>query len=379
MLDISKREISRLAARLEPVWSALATPLDRYIATAAFRAFILVAGALTALFSLLEFVEQLASVGEGRYSLLDAFIYVLLTAPSRVLQVTPVSMLIGCLLALGAFGRNSELTALRSVGISESRIIGSVLKLAVPIILVLFLIAEFVVPPAQELAQTQRQAALSTSTTDRDYSSFWAQGEHQYLNVQRFRGAEGAEDIDIYAFADDGSLTSFVHADQADIHPDGTWLLVGVLRKTIDGSDFQTERLASLPWRSFVSSAQIQLLTLPPEAMPPVALFRYVRDLARNHQQGLRYEQELWRKISIPLSMIAMIMASAPFVFAPPRGQSIGQQITIGAIVGIVFSLFQQIAGHLDLLLDLNPAAAALVPSLLLMGLSVYLFRRAHR
>ncbi|GGF47381.1 LPS export ABC transporter permease LptG [Aliidongia dinghuensis] len=361
------------------MWSALATPLDRYIATAAFRAFILVAGALTALFSLLEFVEQLASVGEGRYSLLDAFIYVLLTAPSRVLQVTPVSMLIGCLLALGAFGRNSELTALRSVGISESRIIGSVLKLAVPIILVLFLIAEFVVPPAQELAQTQRAAALSTSTTDRDYSSFWAQGEHQYLNVQRFRGSEGAEDIDIYAFADDGSLTSFVHADQADIHPDGTWLLVGVLRKTIDGSDFQTERLASLPWRSFVSSAQIQLLTLPPEAMPPVALFRYVRDLARNHQQGLRYEQELWRKISIPLSMIAMIMASAPFVFAPPRGQSIGQQITIGAIVGIVFSLFQQIAGHLDLLLDLNPAAAALVPSLLLMGLSVYLFRRAHR
>ena len=370
---------ARSMARLRAVWSFMVTPLDRYIEVAAFRAIILVAGALTALFSLLEFVEQLASVGEGSYGLSDAFVYVLLTAPSRLLQVTPVSMLIGSLLALGVLARNSELTALRSLGISESRIIGSVLKLAVPIIIVLFLVAEFVVPPAQQLAQTQRTAALASSLSDNADSSFWTQGDHQYLNVQHFLAATAAEDIDIYTFADDGSLTDFVHADRADIRPDGTWLLRDVMKKIVDGSDFRNEHLDTLPWHSFVSSAQIQLLLLPPETMPPVALFHYVRDLARHHQQGPRYEQELWRKISIPLSIVAMIMVAAPFVFGPPRGQSTGQQVTIGAIVGIVFSLAQQIAGHLDLLLDLNPAAAALVPSLLLMGLAVYLFRRAHR
>ena len=51
----------------------------------------------------------------------------------------------------------------------------------------------------------------------------------------------------------------------------------------------------------------------------------------------------------------------------------------IGAIFGIVFSLSQQIADYLALLLDLNPAIPALVPSLLLMVLAFYLFRRAHR
>jgi len=355
----------------------MVTPLDRYIEVAAFRTFILVAGALTAVFSVLEFVEQLASVGEGRYGLLDALTYVLLTAPSRLVQVTPVSMLLGCLLALGALARNSELTALHSLGISESRIIGSVLKLAVPIIFVLFLLAEFIVPPAQQLAQTQRTAALASSTSASSDSSFWTQGDHQYLNVQHFEGAIAAKGIDIYAFADDGSLTSFIHAVRADIGPDSTWLLTDVLRKNVEGSDFETERLPSLSWHSFVSSEQIQLLLLPPETMPPVALFRYVRDLARHNQQGLRYEQELWRKINIPLSIVAMIMVSAPFVFGPPREQGTGQQIAIGGIVGIGFSLTQQITGHINLLLGLDPAAFTLLPSLLLMGLAIYL-RRAH-
>jgi lipopolysaccharide export system permease protein len=111
--------------------------------------------------------------------------------------------------------------------------------------------------------------------------------------------------------------------------------------------------------------------------MPPIALYRYVRHLEQQHQQAVRYEQELWRKVSIPLSLIAMIMIATPFVFGSPRARSTGYQIMIGAGFGIVFSLCQQIAGHLDLLLDLNPAAIALAPSLLLMALAGYLFRRA--
>ena len=369
----------RLMARLRALWLKSATPVDRYIGTAALRAIVLVAAALTALFSLLEFVEQLSSVGEGTYGLSDALAYVLLTAPSRLLQVTPVSMLLGCLLALGVFARNSELIAFQSLGISEVRIIGAVLKLAVPIVVVLFLMAEFVIPPAQQLAQSQRTAALASTTPERGDSSFWARGDHEYLNVQRFDSARVAKNIDIYAFADDGSLTSFVHAERADIEPDGTWSLGDVMRKRVEGSEFSTDRLDTLVWPSFVSASQIRFLMLPPEFMPPVALYRYVQELAQHHQQAIRYEQEFWRKVSIPFSIVAMILIAAPFVFGPPRAQSTGRQITIGAVFGIVFSLSQQIAGHLGLLLDFNPVIAALAPSLMLIALASHLFRHVRR
>ena len=72
-----------------------ATMLSRYVSLATLKAFALAAAALTGLLSLLELVEQLASVGQGRYRLTDAFVYVLLTAPGRFLQVTPMAMLLG--------------------------------------------------------------------------------------------------------------------------------------------------------------------------------------------------------------------------------------------------------------------------------------------
>jgi len=353
---------------------------DRYIEAAVFRAFGLVAAALSALFSLLEFVDQLSFVGQGHYRLIDALVYVLLTVPSRLLQVTPVSMLLGCLLALGTLARNSELTALRSLGISEGRIVGSVLKLVVPIVVVLFLMAEFVIPPAQQLAQTQRLSALSTSAPSlSDAGGFWAQGDGQYLNVGQFDEGGVPKDIEIYAFAEDGSLQSFIHADRADIRPDGTWLLSDVLRKRIYLSQFQTEHLASLAWHSFMPRQQTELLMLPPESMPPVALYRYVRALERRHQQAERYEQELWTKASIPVALAAMVMIAGLFAFGSLRAQSTGHQIAFGVILGVVLSLGQQIASYLALLLDLNPAVATLAPPLLLlMVLVAWFFHRAR-
>jgi lipopolysaccharide export system permease protein len=185
--------------------------------------------------------------------------------------------------------------------------------------------------------------------------------------------------VDIFSFDADGNLKGFVHAARAEIRPDGNWLLTGVVQKRLNGSEFKTDRLPRLLWHAFLPPNQSQSLVLPPESMAPTELYRYVRDLAVRHQQALRYEQELWAKISIPLSILAMIMISVPFVFGSPRMQSTGRQITIGAICGMVFVLVQQIASRLDLLLNLNPAVTALGPPLLLMALAVYLFRRQHR
>ncbi len=339
---------------------------------------ILVAIGLTALFSLLEFVEQLASVGQGHYHLSDALFYVVLTAPARLLRVTPVSMLLGCLMALGALARGSELTAMRSLGISEGRIIGAAIALALPVIALLFLIAQFVVPPAQQRAKALRLSVLSPSAIYRGENSFWAQSHHEYLNVQQFGDTDAPQVIDIFTFAANGQLKSFVHAGRAEIRPGGLWLLSGVTRKRVIASQFYTEHLATLDWRSFLSRKQIRLLMLSPQDMPPLALYRYVRQLERQHRPAIRFEQDLWARVSIPLTIIAMVMIAGPFAFARPRAQNAGQLIMIGTVFGVIFTLIQQIIDRLEMLLDLNPMAAACAPPLLLMALAILLFTRAH-
>jgi lipopolysaccharide export system permease protein len=353
------------------------TLLERYIQVATLKALALVSAGLTSLFSLLELVDQLHDVGKGRYRLIDALMYVLLTAPARLLELMPATALLACLFALGTLATRSELTVMRSSGISPYRIVGWVFKLAGVAVLLLFLAAEFVIPPAQELAQSERASRLSSAEALRSTDSFWAQGEHQYLNVRRFTHGDVPSDIYLYEFAPTGELKTVVQADRADVRPDGTWLLEGVSRKRFSGTGIETDRLATLAWHPFLRPRQASLLILPPESMQPIELYQYVRELERRHEPPARYAQELWAKIDIPLAMAAMILIAVPFVFGSLRTRSTGQRVLIGAMIGIVFSLVQQITTYLGLLLNLSPALTATMPSFLLMALALYLFRRA--
>jgi lipopolysaccharide export system permease protein len=355
------------------------TLLDRYIQAAAVKTLVLVSAGLTALFSLLELVDQLHDVGKGQYRLIDAMVYVLLTAPARLLQLMPVSMLLASLFALGALASHNELTAMRATGVSPRRIVGSVFKVAGLVLAVLFLAAQFVIPPAEQHAQTERVSRLQSSSEPvRVENGLWAEGEDQYLNVRRFAHGNVPEDIYIYDFAANRKLQRFIHAAGAEVRPDGTWLLRGVVRKEFHDSGIETEHLAWLSWHSFLRPQQVSLLILPPESMQPVELYRYVSDLERRHLPAARYAQELWAKVDIPLAMAAMIMIAVPFALGPLRTHGTGQRIMIGAMIGIVFSLVEQITRYLGLLLDLSPALTATLPSFTLMAVALYLFRRAH-
>jgi len=290
-----------------------------------------------------------------------------------------LSMLLGTLFALGSLASHNELTVMRATGLSPRRIIGSVFKLAGPVVVVLFVAAQFVIPGAEQLAQAERTSRLAAASAPlRTGDSFWAQGGNAFVNVRRFDHGNVPADVYIYMFGTDGSLTTFLHAARADVRPDGTWLLSDVLRKRFSNTGSEADRLRALSWHSFLRPRQIPLLILPPESMPPVGLYQYVRELERRHQPAARYAQELWAKIDIPIAMAAMILIAVPFVLGPLRTHGTGQRIVIGALIGIVFSLIQQIAAYLGELSTVAPALTAIGPSLLTMAIALYLYRRAH-
>ena len=351
---------------------------DRYVGRTVLSAFLIIAAGLTALFSLLGFVEQLGLVGQGHYRTLDALAYAILTAPTRLLQLAPVSMLLATLLGLGRLARGSELTAFRSFGVSEARIIVAVMKLCAPVLLVLFLLAQFVIPPAQLAAQRQQAAALGNALLGLSGGGFWVARDLNFLNVQGFSGGDTLRGMSAYSFNPNGTLQTYLQAERAQIKPDGRWLLSDVLRKHDQGARIVTDRLPNLDWKPFLSSRQLQLLALPVGSMPPVALYAYIRQLKRLHEPAQLYEQAFWSIVATPLSLIGMTLIAAPFVFGSQRSGTAGRQIVIGALVGIIFVLAQQITGYVGLLLDLHPAFFALAPSVLLLGLGLWLLDRGE-
>ena len=98
---------------------------------------------------LFTYLGELGSLKDN-YNAWQAFLYVLWGAPSYLYEILPVAALIGSVLGLGALASNSELIVMRSIGISLWRIVGWVMRSALLLIVLSFVLSEWVIPYTNE-------------------------------------------------------------------------------------------------------------------------------------------------------------------------------------------------------------------------------------
>ena len=138
--------------------------LDNYIAKTVISGAFMVLLVLGALTAFIDFVSEMDDVGKGQYGMLDAGLFVLLSLPKRLYELFPTAVLIGSLLSLGTLAGNSELTVMRAAGVSIMRIVLSVLRAGLILLIFVALIGEFVVPSSERQAQVLRAHGLQQTS-----------------------------------------------------------------------------------------------------------------------------------------------------------------------------------------------------------------------
>ena len=129
--------------------------LDRYIAHKLLAGWLLVWLTMSAIFGLLSTIEELDRVTE-RYTVMDALQFVLYTLPQRSLELAPVIILLGSILALAALNKHSEIIAIRAAGVSLQRFIRAVAIPSILLVTLLYLGSEYVAAPLYQQAEIQK-------------------------------------------------------------------------------------------------------------------------------------------------------------------------------------------------------------------------------
>lgn len=351
--------------------------LDRYIGVSFIQGFLLVIFILVSLFSFLELVAQLDDIGKGNYQLLDAFAYIGLTIPRRVLDMVPMAALLGSIIALGMLADKGELIVMRAAGLSVQRICFSVLATGALLMLATGILEEYVAPPMEQHARLSRSLAISDTGILLTKDGFWARQGHSFIHVGKTLSGGIATDLDIYEGDEKGGLRAFIHAREADIHSNKRWVLKDIRKKVIEEQRITTYNLPTMDLNSFLSTEQVNILALPPDSLSPSDLYQYIQALRQRGQNADTYVLALWQKLAVPLTTGAMVLLSLPFVFGPPREKSIGLRITVGAMVGIGFYLANQIIGYMGLLLELHPALTTLAPVAAILWIALWRLRHA--
>lgn len=352
--------------------------IDRYIMQRFLAGILPVLLLLLALFSFLALAEELEDVGRGGFTLPDALMVVLLTTPKRIVDLLPVTTLLGGLLGLGAMANHRELIAIRTNGLSKKHIAQIVTVVAV-LLGIFITVLQFSVVPAfeREAAQLRGKSLEGAERGPGRTGGLWTRNGAYFIHVNEVRFDRTLVDIEIYAIDEQGRVSQLVQADRADYAGKGTWLLSGVLSSELARTQVKETTQSTLQWQDLLSVDQASVLMLPLQALAPNDLVKMIANLRENQLDTHEYEIVLWQQISLLPGLLAMALLSLPFLLGSVRSVSAGQRVMIGGMIGIGFYLVQQLSGHLAGILGVNPPLAILTPPLLLLAIAITAIR--HR
>jgi lipopolysaccharide export system permease protein len=352
--------------------------IDRYISARFLWALLLVVSILAVLFSLFDLIQEMDEIGSGKYHLWQAFQYVALTLPGRVLELLPMSVLLASVLALGLLADRGEIQAMQGAGLSVLRICWSLFAAGLFCMLFSVLMMAFIVPPLDQHARTQRTIALSGSDITMTRGGFWARNGTDLIHVRKTLYGRIPVEVDVFQRDTAGRLHAVIHASEAEIDRTGRWLLKNVQRLDIGEGAIAARHLESLTLDSLLGPDQVLLQEIPAESLSPSDLYRYIKTLKARGQNAERYELEFWRKITLPLATGAMVLLSLTFVFGPIRGSGPGRRIVTGLMVGIGVKLASDILNDLGHLAGIHPALPALVPPAAMAAFALWRLRTAR-
>jgi lipopolysaccharide export system permease protein len=351
--------------------------IDRYIGRNTLQGFLLVLALLVVLLSFMELLIQIKDIGKGSFQMSDAFAFVVLTIPKRIVDLMPVAALLGSIVALGLLADHQELTAMQAAGISVQRIAFSVLGTSVVLMMAAILLAQFVAPPLDQMARIQRSHAIYGKTVMMSKVGFWVRHGNAFVHVGRTLSGEEAADIEVYELDEAGRLRRFVWAPEAVLRGRHDWLLLGVQAKTFRGDSVEAQPMDEYRLSAFLSSGQVELLQLPPDSLSLSDLWGYIRSLDERAQNSKAYALAFWQKVCLPVTTGIMVLLSLTFIFGSTRTRNASQRIFLGMLTGVVFHLANQVIGHMGLILSIPPLLTTLLPVGIILVVALRLLKRA--
>jgi lipopolysaccharide export system permease protein len=350
--------------------------LDRYVARWVIGGSALALAVLLSLFTVFTLLDELGDVGRGDYGLLQVAQYLALSTPRRTYELVPVAALLGTLLGLGVLASHSELTVIRVSGVSTRRLALSVAQAAAVPALAGVLLGELAVPGTEALAEGVRTAAMASHQALKTRRGFWARDGRRFVNVQHVLPSREMEGVYLYEFDEAGRLQRTVRADRA--RPEGdAWRLEGLVVSEIGGDRVVARWLTSERWESPLAPDLVGLAVLRPERASSLELARYTRFLAANGQDPAPYAFALWSKLTAPVTTVALTLLVVPFLLGPLRHVGLGPRTLVGALRGVGFHIANQTSTHLGLVYGLPPVLGAAAPTLVVLGVGLWLLRRA--
>ncbi|SDD81159.1 LptF/LptG family permease [Sporomusa acidovorans] len=359
--------------------------LDKYIIKEMLGPLVFGVAAFSSIFIgtnvLLKLTKYISQYDASMVTVIKLFIYNL---PLILVRTFPMAMLLASLLAFSRLSGSSEITAMKSGGLSFFRLTVPVIILALFVSIVAVAFNEALVPAANNaydhIVRYEVQKNTSPVTQEDVIIKDIQFGKLQQLTYAKnfIEETSTMNKIAVQEFAD-GRLVRTENAEKAVWQGD-RWLMVnGTTTEFADDTRIAHMRSFTekeMPVR--MSPASIALAQKDPEDMTMKELSQHIALLKQEFVAANSYEVEYYQRLAVPLASLVFAMIGTPLGLSNHRSNSsIGLGLSI-IIILIYYSLLT-ISTALGKGGVVHPFVAAWIPNLIGILAGFYLVAKSSR
>ena len=344
--------------------------LDLYIARHIWAAVAIVLLIILGLDLLTVLGSELDALNKGA-SFKQVLSYIALTVPRRVYEFMPLTVLVGCLVGLGALANNSELTVMRAAGISLRRIVWSVMQAVSVFVIAAAILGEFVAPVSQQMAEVKQSQYKGVEST----KGFWLREGNDYIFVRSVRSDGVLQGVSRYRFADQNWQQTLMA--EKGVYEGQQWTLKQLQKVWVENQEVIQQGQKTMLWPVSLKPNLLSILSMDPQHLAIDDLVQYSAYLNQSGLEAAPYELAFWKKILQPLATLALVFVAISFVFGSTRSVTLGQRVLVGVLVGLAFNYAQEVLGPASSVFGFTPLLAYLIPILACVAGGAWLLRKA--
>jgi lipopolysaccharide export system permease protein len=354
--------------------------IDRYVAGQFLTTFLFSLASFASLFILINLVENLDRFMDKHIPLGTIVIYYLSGLPDTLLLTSPLSVLLAALFVTGKLSMQSELPALKSAGMSLSRLMKPFL-LATMLITAANLVNSCYIDPAlYNWSKGYERRYLNRQQDNNEGPLHIRESKSRILTVGQIApDRNSATTVSLETFSEN-RLVSRIDADSLRIFSgDNRWVFYNTKTRTFsNGLETLVTRPGAETLKLSLAANTFRMIDTDPDEMNIVQNYDFVRQKEQSGLPGLeKATVKLHTKIALPLASMIIVMIGVPLSTKKKRS-GLALEVSLTLLVGLLYLGMLKTIASLGFDGLLNPVLAAWLPDILFTLAGALLYRSAN-
>lgn len=317
--------------------------IRRYMIREVLKTFFLVLAVVIGLYLAIDFLEKVDNFMEAGLPISRLIQFLIYEIPFVVVQVLPVAQLLAVLITVGFMNRHNEIMALKSCGVSIYRLVMPMAALGVVFSMVLFVMAEFIVPVTIGRANHiwNREVRQSSVVSTRE-KNIWIRGDQSIIHIRYYHPPDQTMyGVTVHRFNERFGLVERIDAEKG-VSGGDRWQLENVVVQNFDtgGSASHVNFQASREEDLGIAPEDLFRVAKKSEEMGIAELGRYIEKIQSEGYEATAYQVDWMNKLAFPLVCIIMSLIGVGIAVRSRLREGMVMSVVSGVTVAFLYWVF---------------------------------------